>query len=415
MNQAVKHLVLGLSLISVFNKPLSYLIGVNLNLLDEGILFLSLLIFLNYFLFSKKVKLLYLLVFFFLVYSITISMLFGLNNNFIEIVFQSLVTLKFFIITLALFLLFRKNMELIQKMYKILLVLLLIGCITNIFLGENLNHFLGMQVFSRPGVSIMRYGGFVTPNHLAYFMVLSIGLVLNNVFCQQRMLSRKDWAIIGLYIIVILLTDSRSALLGVFLFFTFFYKKFILQKVKILISFVAMFFISLILLLICTDIIETVSRNISDSFSLESYYIRGIMVNMGFQIVYLYFPIGTGAATFGSVFSEGSQVYKDFGVSQRSFFIEKSGIYDSSLASWMGEYGIIGLVFLGVIFYYLRSYLESMTLNSNKVMINSLLLVFLFFSLTTPVFTNNVYIFLSLPIFYLFSLQIARITPVKKK
>src|SRR5690606_7505057 len=136
----------------------------------------------------------------------------------------------FFVIILGLLLLFKGNYKTIQRIYNILMVLLLIGFILNIVLGEKLNYFLGMEVFGRPGVDIMRYGGFVTPNHLAYFMVLSIGLVLNKAFCQQRMLMRKDWTLVGLYVLVILLTDSRSALLGVIIFFVFFYKNIILQN-----------------------------------------------------------------------------------------------------------------------------------------------------------------------------------------
>jgi len=330
-------------------------------------------------------------------------MFFGLNKNFIDVIFQSLISLKFFIIVLALFHLFKNDFRLMKKMYNILLTILLIGCFLNLIIGDQFNEFLGIKEYSRSQLNIIRYGGFVNPNHLGYFLVFSIGLVLNKAFYQNRLLLRREWLTIGFYVFVILLTDSRSALLGVFLFIIFFYKNIIIKKAEMLISFVTVFAVSIIVLITTTDIFETIIRNIEYSFSLDSLYIRGILINMAIQISYLYFPIGTGAATFGSIFSEGSKVYEDFGVANYYFFIDKTGIYDSSLASWVGEYGLIGVLFLVGIFYYFKKYLISFQISYDKSMINGLLLVFLFFSITNPTFTNSIYIFLSLPIFFIFS------------
>jgi len=403
MKKGFKYLILILSIVCVLNNPVSHILGIDLNLLDEGILFMAIFLIFKYLLFKSKVKVLYFLLILFIFYSIIISIFFGLNKNIVEVVLQSLISIKFFIVIVALFLLFKDDLVLVSKMYNVLFSILLVGFFLNIIIGEAFTEFLGIKEYSRSQLNIIRYGGFVNPNHLGYFMVLSIGLLLNKAFTQNRLLLRKEWLTVGLYIFVILLTDSRSALLGIFLFFMFFYKNLIIKKAEMLISFVIIFLISLISLIYSTDVLGTIVRNIEYSFSLESHYIRGILINMSVQIAYLYFPIGTGAATFGSIFSEGSKVYQDFGVANTYFFMEKTGIYDSSLASWLGEYGFLGVLFLFSIFNFLSKYLIAFQKGSNSTMINGLLLVFLFFSITNPTFTNSVYIFLSFPIFFMFS------------
>lgn len=397
MNQVVKYLLFIIVFISIFNKSLSHLLGVNLSYLDEGLLMFSLFIFSIYLLKARKVKAVYLFVVLFFFYSICISALFGLNKSFSDITLQTLVTLKFSIITLAFFLLFKNDQLLIRRIYWVLMTTLLLGVVLNIIYGADFNHFIGSKVSSRPFANIIRYGGWINPNQLAYFMVLSVGLVLNQAYMAQRMLNKRDWTILIGLIFIILLTDSRSAFLGVFLFFLFFYKNIVLRKAKILLTVFALSIIGVGIIVFFTDFLDTMIRNLNGSFSLDSYYIRGIIINMAAQISYGYFPIGTGAATFGSVFSDGSQVYEDFGVADRYFFIEKSGVYDSSLASILGEYGFVGVLLFGLMFYYFKRFLCQNDKTTKPVMTSAFLIVFLFFSFTNPTFTNNIYIFLSLP------------------
>jgi len=396
-DRVYKSLLLLIVFISIFNRPLSHLMGINLSYLDEVLLLFSVGLFSLYILLARKVKMVYLLVVLFFFYSICISVLFGLNQNLIDIIFQTLVTLKFSIITLAFFLLFKNDQLLVRRFYWTLLGILLLGVLLNIVFATDFNHFIGLKVSSRPFTKIIRYGGWINPNQLAYFMVLSIGLVLNRTYMAQRMLNKRDWTILIGLMFIILLTDSRSAFLGVFLFFLFFYKNLVLRKAKILLTVLSLSFVCIGIIVIYTDFLDTMIRNLNDSFSLESFYIRGIIINMAIQISYGYFPIGTGAATFGSVFSKGSQVYEDFGVADRYFFTEMAGIYDSSLASVLGEYGILGLLLFGLIFYYFKRFLHDNNKTNKPVMTSAFLVVFLFFSFTNPTFTNNIYIFLSLP------------------
>jgi len=224
-------------------------------------------------------------------------------------------------------------------------------------------------------------------------------MVLNSAKIRNTFLSAKDWGKIALSLLIILLTDSRSALIGILLFFIAYYWKFILRHTRIFLSFVVVLLVSLTLFLTFSNTLETILINLQGSFSLDSYYIRGIIINMAIQITYLHFPIGTGAATFGTVLSDGSPVYEYFGVAKRYFFVEKKGIYDSSVASIVGEYGFIGICFYSLLLYYLWRFLKTMSPNARNSLWGSLFLAFIFYSVTNPTFTNNIYILMSIPIF----------------
>jgi len=390
---------LGLAFISIFNKPLSSILNISfLNYFDEAILVLCLLILGSVLLLSRRVKTILILVFGFFVYSVVISMLFGYNRNFGQVLLQSLINIKFLIILLTFIVFFQAKLVKIQTFLKYVLAIALIGFLFNVMLGSSFNHFFDMQVFSRPNMP-MRYGGFLNPNHMAFLMALYIGVILNKAKNDKGILTQMDWLKILGSILIILLTDSRSAIVGVLFFFIAFYWEYMLRRAKIFLSFLAVFAVTIVLVLSFTNMIQTILTNIQGSFSLESYYIRGIIINMAVQITYLHFPIGTGAATFGSVLSDGSQVYEFFGVAHRSFFVEKRGIYDSSIASIMGEYGMIGILFFALIFYKLKSFLLRFSNTGKNAMLNGLFAAFLFYSFTNPTFTNNIYILLSVPIF----------------
>jgi hypothetical protein len=398
---------LGLAFISIFNKPLIgiFKIGV-FNYLDEIILVLCLLILSTVLFFTKKVKSIYLLVFGFFIYSVIISMLFGYNRNLGKVFLQSLINIKFFIFLLTFIALFQKKFTKIRTFFNYILAFALLGFILNVVLGSAFNHFFNIPIFKRPNLP-MRYGGFLNPNHMAFLMVMTLGLIFNRAKKGTGLLTNKDWVLILGSILVILLTDSRTAIVGVFIFFVSFYWSYLLRNAKILSSFLLLTIVFALSLLLYTNMWETLMINIQGSFSLNSYYIRGIIMNMAVQINYLYFPIGTGAATFGSVLSEGSEVYEIFGVAKRSFFIEKRGIYDSSVASIMGEYGVIGIIFYYVFFKKLKLYLLDFTDAKKNYLINALLATFLFFSFTNPTFTNNIYILLSVPVFIIFIMPYA--------
>ncbi len=394
--------LLGLSFISVFNKPIFGITELEiLNYLDELILVLCLTLLSAVLLYSKKIPIVHLLVYTFLFYSVLISIILGFNSDTIDIVLQSLINLKFLFIFLTFILCFKNNSRDVFKFYNYVLGFALIGFFLNIILGADFNQFFNMQIFTRPNTP-MRYGGFLNPNHMAFLMALFIGVVLSKAKNSGNNLKLVEWIKILASIAVIVLTDSRTAIVGVVLFFIAFYWEYMLKNIKIFNAFFGVLAFIFILLISFTDAWALLLSNLKGSFSMDGYYIRGIMINMAVQITYLHFPIGTGAATFGSLLSEGSAVYEYFGVAERSFFVEKRGIYDSSIASIVGEYGFIGILFFTAIFYRLKYFLVKTYQSKNRIMVNGLFAAFFFYSTTNPTFTNNIYILLSIPVFIKF-------------
>ena len=402
-NKYLGGLILVLAYLSVFNKPLAGILRMNgLSILDEVLLVLGILVLVSVILVSKKIRAVYLLVFGFLLYSIVISAALGLNRDWTDIVLQSVINLKFLILILSFLVVFKDRPEVIQRFFNSVLLLAVIGLVLNVILGRAFNEAFNMPVFSRPSVPL-RYGGFLNPNHLAFLMAMYIGILLNRAKTAGFAISINQWGLIAGSLLVIGLTDSRTALTGVVVFFVAYYWDYIQKKPKVFLAFFLSLLSLLVLLLSFSNIIETTWINLQGSFSLDSYYIRGIIMNMAVQISYFYFPVGTGAATFGSLLSDGSKVYEDFGVAELSFFVEKRGIYDSSFASILGEYGFIGIVCYAFMFFGLYRILNLDFPNRGmKVMIMALFAAFILYSFTNPTLTNNVYILISIPVFFAF-------------
>ncbi|MGJ7562529.1 hypothetical protein ACSFBM_01590 [Variovorax sp. GB1R11] len=89
-------------------------------------------------------------------------------------------------------------------------------------------------------------------------------------------------------------------------------------------------------------------RNFSEFESIDqSQYIRFIMVYYGAYLSAINFPVGVGPANFGTVLSANSPVYEQLGLSGSRFFQELAGIYDSNIASVLGEYGFLGVLTFG--------------------------------------------------------------------
>lgn len=92
---------------------------------------------------------------------------------------------------------------------------------------------------------------------------------------------------------------------------------------------------------------ETIS-NLSEFSAIDSsQYIRFIMIAYGVLLAGQYFPIGVGTANFGTVMSVDSPVYAQLGLSRISFFEDMQGVFDSNLASVLGEYGFLGVLLFG--------------------------------------------------------------------
>jgi hypothetical protein len=141
------------------------------------------------------------------------------------------------------------------------------------------------------------------------------------------------------------------------------------------------------------EIIDITVENIEWTLDdpVESSYIRGIMIFFAFDLATDRFPLGTGAATYGTVMSDDSPIYAEIGLQNSRYFIDKSGIYDSNFASLLGEFGYIGLLLYLIIFYMvIRAPSEYSQQFSSKAEFKFVLFFLVFaYGITTPVFMNT--------------------------
>ncbi len=404
MNAIIRSFFLFLSALSIFNFFFKTTTTLSIfDYSDEFMLLFSLVIIIYDIWSRRKTTLMHIAIFGFLAYSILISFIFGLNSNILQIIIQSLVTIKFFIFLTAFIMLFKNHIEKIKKFFFWVLVFAGIGIFLHLLLGEIFNYTYGVSKYTRPGISSIRYTGFFRhPNHMAYMVIVFIALVLDKFKKENRNIDRTGWIKISIGLAIIVLADTRTAIFGVAILLTFFYWDYIYKNFLVFFAFVFLGILIVTGVLIFTDLPESIMANLEASYSLDSNYIRGLMFYMSILLIGKYFPIGSGAGTFGSIYAKDSQVYKDFGVDQRYYFVEEWGIYDSNFASILGEYGFMGIIIFILLFRISYSYLKhAFSFGKTPPMLRALLWVFVFFCISNPMLTNNVYILLSVPVFML--------------
>jgi hypothetical protein len=135
--------------------------------------------------------------------------------------------------------------------------------------------------------------------------------------------------------------------------------------------------------------IDNVESTIDDPVA--SSYIRGIMIYFAFELAVDRFPLGTGAATYGTVMSDNSPVYAEIGLQNSRYFVDKDGIYDSNFASLLGEFGFFGLLLYLFVFYKIihAPMLYFKKMNSAPEFRFVLFGVAFAYGVTTPIFMNT--------------------------
>jgi len=135
--------------------------------------------------------------------------------------------------------------------------------------------------------------------------------------------------------------------------------------------------------------IDNIEWTIEDPVA--SSYIRGIMIYFAFDLAIDRFPLGTGAATYGTVMSDNSAVYAEIGLQDSRYFVEKDGIYDSNFASLLGEFGFIGLALFFIVFNKVLKLpmRQSEIYSSESEFRFVLLMLVIAYGITTPIFMNT--------------------------
>ena len=362
--------------------------------LDELIFLLILVVLFSYYVKTAKVHVIHFVLLSFIVYSIAVSMLFGFNNELFKVISQTLISLKFFILLTGFILLFKRKSMFIDRYAKAIFGFAFIGLLLHITLGINFNQFFDISTYARPNI---RYVGFLPhPNHMAYVAVLYVAYLLSKVEANQIKFNVNIIIQILISIAILFLADSRTSVVAVLILFIGFYWHLLKRNALLLVYVFSSLVTAVLLLALFTDIFTSIIQNVTASLSLESSYIRGNMIFLSGVIFCEFFPVGTGAASFGSVLAN-KKVYEYYDQADRYYFFNDIGLYDSNIASVIGEYGLIGIIVYYLLFRFTYKYLKK-SFNTKGKILKYVFFVFIFYTITNPMVTNNVYILISIPI-----------------
>lgn len=262
-----------------------------------------------------------------------------------EVVVQSFINFKLFLYFVIFYCFYRYNHLKSRHFEYVFLACFFISVLGAFVNLSNPGYFLYSEYEYE--ISRQRLIGFqFKPNDLAILMSFyALYLLFSGL--------RGFRTIVFLFCIFLIIYSTSRTALGIFLVggvsFIFWKRKYSYIAIASIIGLIALpFFIEAL-----TQnffVTETIS-NISQFANVNlSQYIRVIMVYYGFVLGFDFFPIGAGPGTFGTVMSANSPAYDALGLSSMRFFQEMSGVYDSNLASIIGEYGFLGLIVFFVLY-----------------------------------------------------------------
>lgn len=355
--------------------------------LDELLLLIS---FANFFT-SFKYKKYNILLLFSVFILFTLSILFGKNNNYFLIFLQIIIHLKLFFLIFLFSNIY--SYDQIIKLWNILVVITIFGILTNFLFYLEFYKIFNLKIDVRDG--FQRISGFqLNPNNLGLLLFINLILFHRNII----LVNRKKYFIIILFFLIFL-TGSRTFLFLTLLYFLIYF----LFEIKLYTFFTKTIFIALLFLILNTyftnnDLILNSKNNIEQTRNPDrSGYIRGIMIYNSFNLFLSYFPFGSGSATFGTLLSSDSKVYKELGLAKSPFFLKMKGVYDSNFASITGEFGFVGLFLFFLLFKSMFNYYNFIFKNWFFYFI---VFILLFSSFTYPILMNS-YSSILLSLFFL--------------
>ncbi len=300
---------------------------------------------------------------------------------------QSVIHWKFFIFAILFVYILKvdNNGQSFRYFFLLLFAVSLVGFLINWFFQERFLEWFDTNPMYRNDT--LRIQGFqLKPNDLA--------LHLSIIYLYVVLLAKHNYSDLvllfgsAIFFSLIYMTGSRTALsiipLTLIMYVLFKKKWAVLMAVSIITSIMIIYFNETLI-----EMIEMTEDNISELSNIESTkYIRGIMIYYGIYLMIDNFPIGTGAATFGTVESKGSPVYDDLGISGMIFFEDMIGVYDSNLASIMGEFGFIGILlfYISLLAIYHRAMRISSYSSNKRLYLRILLLFSILVSVVNPLF-----------------------------
>lgn len=335
---------------------------------------------------SRKVSVIFLITIFAIFYMVIISYA-GSPRGISTIFKQSIINWKFFIFSIACIYILKRGGKGRSFIYFFffLFAVSLLGFLMNWIFQERFLEIFGVSPMYRN--NILRIQGFqIKPNDLAlHLSIIYLYVVLLTKYSHSASFLLLTSVV---FFSLIYMTGSRTALsiipLTLLMYILFKKKWAVLLAVSVAATIMMVYFSGALI-----DMIEMTGDNINELRNIEdTKYIRGIMIYYGAKLMMDNFPIGTGSATFGTVESKGSPVYDSLGLSGMNFFEDMIGVYDSNLASIMGEFGVAGILlfYISLFAIYRRAILISGN-NSNKRLYLVILLIFsLLVSVVNPLF-----------------------------
>ena len=127
-------------------------------------------------------------------------------------------------------------------------VFVALGLLLHLLLGTTFNSIYNVSTYARPN---LRYTGFFRhPNHLAYVGVIFIAITLDSIKKRDVNINWLGWLKILGGLGVIILSDSRTALLAIAILFTAFYWDYVYKNVTVFFSFIFVGMLSIFFLLV---------------------------------------------------------------------------------------------------------------------------------------------------------------------
>lgn len=310
-----------------------------------------------------------------------------INSNFVKILIQSILHLKFFFYFFFIFIIYKHNQIKLMRVFNLLFILTCLGIFLNLALQARFNSIFHLDENYRFGM--LRLEGFqLSSNNLGITLSLIYTYLTFTYFNRSFVQIAK---ITFLYLVLIIFIGTRIALFAIPIVFLMNTQLLVRKRFLRVLLYIVGCILSILLLVILkdTELAQRTLTNISAVQGSEtSGYIRGIMIFNGIKLLVNYFPIGAGAATFGTVLSGESKTYEMLGLSKLAYF-QSAGIYDSNWASIAGEFGLIGIIIFMILITYILKFANRFCNVKEMTYIKTVLILLVIYGITAPVFMNG--------------------------
>ncbi len=298
-----------------------------------------------------------------------------------ETIVQSLINIKLFLYGVLLVFLTRQWIggKHVLFVFNAIFLLCILGVVANFVYPSEFVYSKYQYAFDRNRIVGFQY----KPNDLALFVSFYFSYLL---FLKRVSTGRV--ILLVTCVVIVLATTSRTALIVMVgaVCLLLYHKRSPLSLVTLSFSVVLLFLLFWDMLSGSFIVNETI-RNFSEFSDItNSEYIRFIMVYYSAILAADNFPMGVGAGNYGTVMSEGGFVYQDLGLANMTFFVKMEGIFDSNMASLLGEYGVLGIV---LYYYFLISLLKALEVDSRLLLVFLVSMAFTV-SFTQPFFSYQV-------------------------